>query len=167
MALWPNILRADYGHEESEKRFGSDPRKFSLLSKEFLSEDGFVKGLKTIEIEWLQDKDGKMKMKEIANTEKIWKADLILLALGFVGPEKNILDNFGISLNKEQNIESAYGEFTTNVEGVFSAGDARRGQSLVVWAMNEGRGAALQIDRYLQGKSKLSAPMLKLGSLRD
>ena len=165
--LWPNILRADYGHEESEKRFGSDPRKFSLLSKEFLSEDGFVKGLKTIEIEWLQDEDGKMKMKEIANTEKIWKADLILLALGFVGPEKNILDNFGISLNKEHNIESAYREFTTNVEGVFSAGDARRGQSLVVWAMNEGRGAALQIDRYLQGKSKLSAPMLKLGSLRD
>ena len=108
-----------------------------------------------------------MKMKEIANTEKIWKADLILLALGFVGPEKNILDNFGISLNKEHNIESAYGEFTTNVEGVFSAGDARRGQSLVVWAMNEGRGAALQIDRYLQGKSRLSAPMLKLGSLRD
>ena len=165
--LWPNILRADYGHEESEKRFGSDPRKFSLLSKEFLSEDGFVKGLKTVEIEWLQDEDGKMKMKEIANTEKIWKADLILLALGFVGPEKNILDNFGISLNKEHNIESAYGEFTTNVEGVFSAGDARRGQSLVVWAMNEGRGAALQIDRYLQGKSRLSAPMLKLGSLRD
>ena len=165
--LWPNILRADYGHEESEKRFGSDPRQFSLLSKEFLSEDGFVKGLKTVEIEWLQDEDGKMKMKEIANTEKIWKADLILLALGFIGPEKNILDNFGISLNKENNINSAYGEFTTNIEGIFSAGDARRGQSLVVWAMNEGRGAALQIDRYLQGKSRLSAPMLKLGSLRD
>ena len=165
--LWPNILRVDYGHEESEKRFGSDPRKFSLLSKEFLSQDGLVTGLKTIEVEWVQEKDGTMKMEEIVNTEKIWKADLILLALGFVGPEKNILENFGVSLNDSENIESAYGEFTTNIEGVFSAGDARRGQSLVVWAMNEGRGAALAIDRYLQGKSRLSAPMLKLGSLRD
>ena len=96
-----------------------------------------------------------MKMKEIA-MEKIWKADLILLALGFIGPEKNILDNFGISLNKELNIESAYGEFTTNVEGVFSAGDARRGQSLVVWAMNEGRGQLSKLIDIFKGKQTFS-----------
>ena len=165
--LWPNILRTDYGHEESEKRFGADPRRFSLMSKEFTSKNGLVTGLKTVEIEWAQEKNGKMKMKEIANTEKTWNADLVLLALGFIGPEQKILNDFGVSIDEIGNIESAYGKFTTNVDGVFSAGDARRGQSLVVWAMNEGRGAALAIDRYLQGTSRLSAPMIKLGSLRD
>ena len=165
--LWPNIFRTDYGHEESEKRFGADPRRFSLMSKEFLSKDGHVTGLKTVEIEWAQEKDGKMKMKEIINTEKTWEADLVLLALGFIGPEQEILNDFGIAINEIGNIEAAYGKFNTNIDGVFSAGDARRGQSLVVWAMNEGRGAALEIDRYLQGSSRLSAPMIKLGSLRD
>ena len=165
--LWPNILRTDYGHEESEKRFGSDPRRFSLMSKEFTSKDGLVTGLKTVEIEWVQEKNGKMTMKEIASTEKTWNADLVLLALGFIGPEQKILNDFGVSIDDIGNIDSAYGKFTTNVDGVFSAGDARRGQSLVVWAMNEGRGAALAIDRYLQGASRLSAPMIKLGSLRD
>ena len=165
--LWPNILRTDYGHEESEKRFGSDPRRFSLMSKEFTSKDGLVTGLKTVEIKWVQEKNGKMKMKEIASTEKTWNADLVLLALGFIGPEQKILNDFGVSIDDIGNIDSAYGKFTTNVDGVFSAGDARRGQSLVVWAMNEGRGAALAIDRYLQGASRLSAPMIKLGSLRD
>ena len=164
--LWPNILRTDYGHEESEKRFGSDPRRFSLLSKEFLSKDGVVSGLKTVDIEWTQEKEGKIQMKEIANTEKIWKADLVMLALGFMGPEQEVLNGFGVSINTKGNIDSTYGGFSTNIEGVFAAGDARRGQSLVVWAMNEGRGAALAIDRHLQGTSRLSAPNLKLGSLK-
>ena len=164
--FWPNILRTDYGHEESEKRFGSDPRRFSLLSKEFLSKDGVVSGLKTVDIEWTQEKGGKIQMKEIANTEKIWKADLVMLALGFMGPEQEVLNGFGVSINTKGNIDSTYGGFSTNIEGVFAAGDARRGQSLVVWAMNEGRGAALAIDRHLQGTSRLSAPNLKLGSLK-
>ena len=164
--LWPNILRIDYGHEESKKRFGSDPRRFSLLSKEFLSKDGAVSGLTTVEIEWAQGKDGKMQMKEIANSEKTWEADLVLLALGFIGPEQEVLNDFGLSTNTMGNIDSAYGEFSTDIDGVFAAGDARRGQSLVVWAMNEGRGAALEIDRYLEGSSRLSAPSLKLGSLK-
>ena len=164
--LWPNILRVDYGHEESEKRFGSDPRRFSLLSKEFLSNDGLVTGLTTVEIEWAQGKDGKMQMKEVANSEKIWEADLVLLALGFIGPEQEVLKDFEVLTDARGNIDSTYGEFSTNIEGVFAAGDARRGQSLVVWAMNEGRGAALAIDRYLEGSSRLSAPSLKLGSLK-
>ena len=164
--LWPNILRVDYGHEESEKRFGSDPRRFSLLSKEFLSEDGLVTGLTTVEIEWAQGNDGKMQMKEVANSEKTWEADLVLLALGFIGPEQEVLNDFEVLTDARGNIGSTYGEFSTNIEGVFAAGDARRGQSLVVWAMNEGRGAALAIDRYLEGSSRLSAPSLKLGSLK-
>ena len=164
--LWPNIYRVDYGHEESKKRFGEDPRRFSLLSKEFIFKDNQVTGLKTIEIDWAEEEKGKMQMNEKPNTEKIWDADLILLALGFTGPETQLLENLGITRNDFGNIDAEYGKFSTNVEGIFAAGDARRGQSLVVWAMNEGRGAALAIDRYLQGSSTLSAPMIKLGSLR-
>ena len=89
-----------------------------------------------------------------------------MLALGFMGPEQEVLNGFGVSINTKGNIDSTYGGFSTNIEGVFAAGDARRGQSLVVWAMNEGRGAALAIDRHLQGTSRLSAPNLKLGSLK-
>ena len=115
-------------------------------------EDGFLKGLKTIEIEWLQDEDGKMKLKEIANTEKIWKADLILLALGFVGPEKNILENFGVSLNDSENIESAYGEFTTNIEGVYACGDVQdKIYRQAVTAAGSGCMAALGAERYIAG----------------
>ena len=131
-----------------------------------MSKDGAVSGLTTVEIEWTQGKDGKMQMKEIANSEKTWEADLVLLALGFIGPEQEVLNDFGLSTNTMGNIDSTYGEFSTDIDGVFAAGDARRGQSLVVWAMNEGRGAALEIDRYLEGSSRLSAPSLKLGSLK-
>ena len=137
-----------------------------MLSKEFIFKDNQVTGLKTIEIDWAEEEKGKMQMNEKPNTEKIWDADLILLALGFTGPETQLLENLGITRNDFGNIDAEYGKFSTNVEGIFAAGDARRGQSLVVWAMNEGRGAALAIDRYLQGSSTLSAPMIKLGSLR-
>ena len=166
--LWPIIHRVDYGHEESKERFGKDPREFSLLTKEFIvDQDNNLTGLKTINLKWEESSNGKQTMVEERGTEKIWEADLVLLAMGFVGPEKYLLEKMQVSLNKKNNINAEHGAFKTNIEGVFTAGDCRRGQSLIVWAMNEGRGAALQIDRYLSGSSRLSAPTLKLGSLRD
>ena len=119
--------------------------------------------MKTNEIKW-EKNNGKFEIKVLEGTEKILKADLVFLALGFIGPEKMLLDQMGVTLDDKFNISADHGSFQTNKEGVFTAGYCRRGQSLVVWAMNEGRGAALSIDRYLQGSSKLSAPMLKLGS---
>tara|TARA_B100001765_G_scaffold10001_1_gene5838 strand:- start:87 stop:1445 length:1359 start_codon:yes stop_codon:yes gene_type:complete len=165
--LWPHIYRTDYGHEESQERFGKDPREFSLLSKEFLvDEHNKLTGLKTINLDWEETSLGQQSMKEVKGTEQIWEADLIFLAMGFVGPEQYLLDKMKVKLNDRNNIHADYGDFSTSIEGVFASGDCRRGQSLVVWAMNEGRGAALAIDRFLEGQSTLSAPMLKLGSLR-
>lgn len=165
--LWPHIYRTDYGHEESQERFGKDPREFSLLSKEFLvDEHNKLTGLKTINLDWEETSLGQQSMKEVRGTEEIWEADLIFLAMGFVGPEQYLLDKMKVKLNDRNNIHADYGDFSTSIEGVFASGDCRRGQSLVVWAMNEGRGAALAIDRFLEGQSTLSAPMLKLGSLR-
>jgi glutamate synthase (NADPH/NADH) small chain len=165
--LWPHIYRTDYGHEESQERFGKDPREFSLLSKEFLvDEHNKLTGLKTINLDWEETSLGQQSMKEVKGTEEIWEADLIFLAMGFVGPEQYLLDKMKVKLSDRNNIHADYGDFSTSIEGVFASGDCRRGQSLVVWAMNEGRGAALAIDRFLEGQSTLSAPMLKLGSLR-
>jgi len=166
--LWPHIYRTDYGHEEAEERFGKDPREFSLLSKEFLvDKNNKLTGLKTINLDWEKSSEGQKNMKELEGTEQIWEADLIFLAMGFVGPEQYLLDKMKVKLNDKNNIHADYGDFTTSIKGVFASGDCRRGQSLVVWAMNEGRGAALAIDRFLEGQSILSAPMLKLGSLKD
>ena len=103
-------------------------------------------------------------MNVIEGKEKFWEADLVFLALGFIGPEQTLINQMGINMDEKDNISATHGSFETSKKGVFSAGDCRRGQSLVVWAMNEGRGAALSIDRYLQGSSSLSAPMIKLGS---
>jgi NADPH-dependent glutamate synthase beta subunit-like oxidoreductase len=103
-------------------------------------------------------------MNIVEGKEKVWEADLVFLALGFIGPDQTLINQMGIDLDERNNISAAHGSFETSKEGVFTAGDCRRGQSLVVWAMNEGRGAALSIDRYLQGSSSLSAPMIKLGS---
>ena len=166
--LWPHIYRTDYGHEESQERFGKDPREFSLLSKEFIvDKHNKLTGLKTINLDWEESPEGQKSMKEVKGTEQIWEADLIFLAMGFVGPEQYLLDKMKVKLNDKNNIHADYGKFTTSIKGVFASGDCRRGQSLVVWAMNEGRGAALEIDRFLVGQSTLSAPMLKLGSLKD
>ena len=138
-----------------------------MLTKEFIVDgDNNLTGLKTINLKREESSSGKQEMIEEKGTEKIWEADLVLLAMGFVGPERYLLEKMQVSLNKNT-INAEHGSFKTNIEGVFTAGDCRRGQSLIVWAMNEGRGAALQIDRYLSGSSRLSAPTLKLGSLRD
>jgi NADPH-dependent glutamate synthase beta subunit-like oxidoreductase len=148
--LWPNILRTDYGHQESIERFGKDPREYEISSNLFVDDgDGKVSGLKTQSIEWSK-KNGQWKMDFIQGTDKLWEADLILLAMGFTGPEKNLPDQLGVSFDEKENIDTPEVPFSTAKSGVFTAGDCRRGQSLVVWAINEGRGAASAIDKYLE-----------------
>ncbi len=153
---WPKIFRVDYGHEEVTKKFGSDPRQYCILSKEFVNDgSGNLAGVTTVEVEWEKDSEGRWQMSEAAGTEKTWEAQRIFLAMGFLGPEHYVSDLLGIEYDTRSNYQAAHGKFTTNVPGVFAAGDCRRGQSLVVWAINEGRGAARECDRYLMGSSDL------------
>lgn len=150
---WPKVFRVDYGHEEATQRDGKDPREYCILSKEFIDDGrGNLAGIKTVNVAWEKDRDQRFQMTEIAGSEKEWKADLITLSMGFVGPEQTALEMLNLERDKNSNIMASHGKFATSVEGVFAAGDCRRGQSLVVWAINEGRGAAKAIDRYLKQK---------------
>jgi NADPH-dependent glutamate synthase beta subunit-like oxidoreductase len=149
------IHRTDYGHEEGIERFGSDPRQYCILTKEFIGDDnGNVKAVKTIEARWSRS-DGKWNMEEVAGTEKTWEADLVLLSMGFLGPEHYVSDQVGIEYDSRSNYKAEYGKYATSVKGVYAAGDCRRGQSLVVWGINEGREAAREIDRDLMGTTSL------------
>lgn len=151
---WPKIFRVDYGHEEAAGRDGKDPREYCILSKEFIDDGkGNLAGVKTVNVGWTKDDNGQFQMHEIAGSEKEWKAELITLAMGFLGPEQTAQEMMGLESDPRSNIKATYGEFTTSSEGVFAAGDCRRGQSLVVWAINEGRGAAMAIDQYLDNKN--------------
>ena len=154
---WPKIYRVDYGQEEAASVYGQDPRHFSILTKKFVGdENGHVKELHTVQIEWAPATNGaRPTFKEIPGTEKVWPAQLVLLSLGYLGPEDTVIDQIGLERDGRSNIQADYGRFTTSVDGVFAAGDARRGQSLVVWAINEGRGAARECDRYLMGETAL------------
>ncbi len=162
---WPRVFRVDYGHEEAEAKFGNDPRQYQILSKGYLVDDhGDLRGIKTIQVRWTKSDDGVWSMDEVPGSEKEWPAQLILLALGFLGPEQYVPSSLDVDVDARSNFEAVHGKFTTNVDGVFAAGDCRRGQSLVVWAINEGRGAARAIDIYLQGSSSLPAPGLTMGT---
>ncbi len=153
---WPKIYKMDYGQEEAAAIFGKDPRTYSLMTKKLVGDEtGHVKEVHTIQIEWKKDAQGRFGPVEIPGTEKIWKAQLILLALGFLGPEETILKPLGVEQDDRSNAKAEYGKFSTNLKGIFAAGDMRRGQSLVVWAINEGRGAARECDRYLMGSTQL------------
>jgi glutamate synthase (NADPH/NADH) small chain len=154
---WPVIFRTDYGHEEAIARFGADPRAYSMLTKSFASANGTVSGLTTRRVEW-QGGGPRRELQEIEGSEQTWQADLVLLAMGFVGPETYLSEALGVTLDERSNYRAEHGAFATNVQGVFAAGDCRRGQSLVVWAINEGRGAARAIDQHLRGYSRLPAP---------
>ncbi len=146
---WPRIYRVDYGHAEAQSRFGEDPRTYCVLSKEFISDgNGNVAAVRTIDVEWTKD-NGRWSMKELPGTEREWKADLVLLAMGFLGPEQYVAEMLKVDCDERSNYRAEYGRFATNLPKVFAAGDCRRGQSLVVWAINEGRGAAEAIDRFL------------------
>ena len=115
-------------------------------------------------VEW-QKVDGQFKLVEIAGSEKNWKCDLVLLAMGFLGPENYVSEMLGIELDPRSNYKAQHGRFATSISKVFAAGDCRRGQSLVVWAINEGRGAARAIDEFLMGSSSLPAPDVSQGAL--
>jgi len=142
---WPTIFRVDYGHEEAQSVFGQDPRHYQLLTKAFIKDDnGNVSGLKTINVEF---KNGKLN--EIDGTEKTWDAQLVLLSMGFVSPEHYLSEDAKIDLDERGNYKAEYGEYITSKSGIFTAGDCRRGQSLVVWAINEGRGVAKSVNTYL------------------
>jgi len=147
---WPKILRTDYGHEESNNVFGADPRVYKISSTEFVGENGALKAVRTVEVEF---KNGKFE--PIPNSEREWPADLVLLAMGFLGPEHACSDPLNIEYDPRSNYKAAYGKYRTSVDGIYAAGDCRRGQSLVVWAINEGREAAREIDCALMGQSQL------------
>ncbi len=153
---WPHIFRVDYGHEEARHVQGDDPRDYCLLTKGFIAgEDGRVSGVRTVQVSWHIDEQGQWQMEEMADSEKIWEADLVLLAMGFLGPEDYAIEGSGIDLDERSNYKAEYGRYRTSLDDVFAAGDCRRGQSLVVWAINEGREAAREIDRSLMGDTLL------------
>ena len=152
---WPRVYRLDYGQEEAAARFGDDPRRYAIQTTRFEGdEQGRVCAVHTSRVEWIRD-NGRSVPKVIPGTEEIFPAQLVLLALGFSGPEQSLLEQLGVERDERTNVRAQYGKFATNVPGVFAAGDVRRGQSLVVWAINEGRGAARECDRYLMGHSDL------------
>nr|AZL93831.1 glutamate synthase [Ceanothus thyrsiflorus] len=147
---WPRIFRLDYGHQEAATKFGKDPRSYEVLTKRFIGdENGVVKGLEVVRVHWEKDASGKFQFKEVEGSEEIIEADLVLLAMGFLGPESTVAEKLGLERDNRSNLKADYGRFATNVQGVFAAGDCRRGQSLVVWAISEGRQAAAQVDNYL------------------
>ena len=153
---WPNVYKLDYGQEEAQARFGDDPRTYLVMTQKFVADDeGNVKDLHTVSIEWDKDENGRFVPKPIEDTEKVWPADLGLLAMGFRGPEDAAIDQLGVERDERSNAKAEHEKFATSVEGIFAAGDMRRGQSLVVWAINEGRGAAREVDRYLMGGTHL------------
>jgi glutamate synthase (NADPH/NADH) small chain len=156
---WPRVFRVDYGHEEARALYGHDPRAFHVMTKAFVDDGhGHVAGVVTIEVEWSRADDGRLVMRELPGTERTWDADLVFLAMGFLGPESTLADKLHLARDARTNIAADYARFATNVPTVFTAGDCRRGQSLVVWAIAEGRGAARAIDAFLMGESDLPAP---------
>jgi glutamate synthase (NADPH/NADH) small chain len=152
---WPKVYKLDYGQEEAAALFGDDPRQYLIQTKKFVGdENGRVKELHTVRIEWGRD-NGRMVPKEVPGTERVFPAQLVLLAMGFLGPENQLLDQLGVEKDPRTNAKAEHGKFATSVPGIFAAGDMRRGQSLVVWAINEGRGAARECDRWLMGETVL------------
>jgi glutamate synthase (NADPH/NADH) small chain len=153
---WPKVYKLDYGQEEAAARFGGDPRAYRTVTKRLAGDKaGNVKELHTIEIEWVKNGDGRMTMKEVPGTEKVWPADLVLLAMGFLGPEKEgLLAQLGVKLDERTNVVVG-ADKQTSVPGIFAAGDMARGQSLIVWAIQEGRAAARGVDTFLMGETLL------------
>ena len=179
---WPRIFRVDYGHEEAATKFGKDPRSYEVLTKRFIgNEKGEVTGLEIVHVQWDKDASGRFVMTEVEGSNEVIEADLVFLAMGFLGPEQvstvslisyriflvciaiflqisdlelvsflqNIAEKLGLKTDARSNFKADYGQYSTNLEGVFAAGDCRRGQSLVVWAIAEGRQAAEQLDKYV------------------
>ncbi len=151
---WPRVCKTDYGQEEAIAVFGRDPRIYQTTVKSFIRDDrGHVRAVETIKLQSVVDpKTGRSRMEEIAGSEQILDADLVLIAAGFLGAQTYVTDAFGVDLTPRTNVATKEGGYATSVKGVFVAGDMHRGQSLVVWAIREGREAAREVDAYLMNK---------------
>jgi glutamate synthase (NADPH/NADH) small chain len=146
----------DYGQQEAEATQGADPRSYLVMTKSIIKDEhDNVTGLQVVDITWDKNDKGQFVPVETDGTLRTINAQLILLAMGFLGPEQKIVDQFKLETDARSNVKADHEVYTTNVEGVFTAGDMRRGQSLVVWAINEGRGAARECDRFLMGSTQL------------
>ncbi len=143
---WPKVYKLDYAQEEAAALFGADPRQYLISTEKFVGDEfGRVKEIHTVRIEWVKDQSGRFAMQKVPGSEKVLPAQLVLVAMGFLGPENPLLEKLGVEVQKQpngtHNVKAEYGKYQTNRPNVFAAGDMRRGQSLVVWAINEGRGA--------------------------
>ena len=154
---WPKVLKTDYGQEEAIALWGHDPRIYQTTVTEFIkNKDGKLKGVKTVQLEAKKDPEtGRMNMVAIEGSEKELKADLVLIAAGFLGSEEYVSKSFGVELNARTNVATATDAYETSKKGIFAAGDMHRGQSLVVWAIAEGRAAAKAVDESLMGYTNL------------
>ena len=153
---WPKVYKMDYGQEEAAAKFGDDPRVYVTTATKFEGDaNGQVSAIHTVQVEWSKNDKGQFIPKNVPGTEKVLPAQLVLLAMGFLGPEQPLLDALNIERDARSNIKAEHEKYTTSLPGVFAAGDCRRGQSLVVWAFNEGRGAARECDRWLMGATNL------------
>jgi glutamate synthase (NADPH) small chain len=153
---WPKVYKMDYGQEEAAALQGADPRTYLVMTERFISDDnGNLTGLDIIEIEWGKNDAGQFVPIKMEGTRRTIPAQLVTLAMGFLGPDQTPVKELALETDPRSNIKAIYGKFSTNVEGVFAAGDCRRGQSLVVWAINEGRAAAREVDHFLMGVTKL------------
>ncbi|CAH8647058.1 unnamed protein product [Heterobilharzia americana] len=167
---WPRIWRVDYGHAEVAVRINGDPRQFNTITKEFLDNgNGSVGGIRTAKVQWTKSDTGRWIMNEIPGSEETFECDLVLLAMGFLGPETQLIKELELNMTTQSVIQVVPDRpYTTNIPKVYAAGDCRRGQSLVVHAINEGRQAARQVDLDLMGKTQLPGPggIIKTANLR-
>ncbi|QYY35701.1 glutamate synthase subunit beta [Ruficoccus sp. ZRK36] len=153
---WPKVYKMDYGQEEAAAIQGEDPRQYLVMSERFLDDgNGNLTGIEIVNIEWGKDDQGRFVPKKLDDTRRTIPAQLATLAMGFLGPEQVIAEELGLDTDPRSNFLAEHNKHTTSVKGVFAAGDCRRGQSLVVWAINEGRAAARECDKYLMGVTQL------------
>ncbi|KAJ2521059.1 glutamate synthase [NADH], partial [Coemansia sp. RSA 2049] len=158
---FPRVYRVDYGHEEVISRWGKDPREYSISAKRFVGgNDQQLEGIETVRVAWTKNSEtGQWSMAEVPGSEEFHKADLVFLAMGFLGPENKVIEELAVKQGPRSNIQTPEGSYRTTVDKVFAAGDCRRGQSLVVWGINEGRQAAREIDQYLQKSAGSHLPV--------
>lgn len=152
---WPKVFKVDYGQEEASAVQGEDPRKYLMMTKKFIGENGKLTAVEVSNVEWTKQEGGRHIPLPVFGSEQIIPADLVLLAMGFLGPESQLPEALGVETDGRSNIKADTSSYRTSVDNVFAAGDARRGQSLVVWAINEGRAAARECDRFLMGSTSL------------